>query len=64
MIDLVHEITGPQRTVATPLAFSGTPLDPPRASPPLGRDTAKILHEIEYSDDDIAALEAQGGVIT
>ena len=64
MIDLVHEITGPQRTVATPLAFSGTPLDPSRPSPPLGRDTAKILREIGYSDDNIAELEAQGGVIT
>ncbi len=64
MIDLVHEITGPQRSVATPFTFSGSPLDPPRPSPPLGRDTAKVLREIGYSDDDIAELEAQGGVIT
>ena len=64
MTDLVHEITGPQRSVATPFTFSGSPLDPPRPSPPLGRDTAKILREIGYSDDDIAELEAQGGVIT
>ncbi|MCZ6869343.1 MAG: CoA transferase [Gammaproteobacteria bacterium] len=57
-----HDVTGPQSQVGSLLKFSESPLDPIRASPPLGRDTEDVLRSIGYTDADIDALKA-GGVI-
>ena len=58
-----HDITGPQRGVRPPFKFTDCPLEDVAASPPLGRDTDMILHEIGYSDEDIQALRDKDGVI-
>jgi CoA:oxalate CoA-transferase len=62
--ELTHAVTGPQTAVAPPVSFSETTLDPCRPSPPLGRDTDAVLREIGYTDAEIAALRAKGGVVT
>jgi len=45
MVNLEHEITGPQRVVGPIVSMSKTPLTAHRASPPLGRHTTEILEE-------------------
>ena len=45
-----------QRTLATPLDFSATPVAPPSAPPRLGRDTDAVLRELGVSDEDLARL--------
>ena len=64
MMDLVHETTGPQRMVTTPIRFSATPLGEFRASPPLGRDTDSILAELGYTNEEVASLRERGGVVS
>jgi crotonobetainyl-CoA:carnitine CoA-transferase CaiB-like acyl-CoA transferase len=59
-VELEHEVTGPQTQVGSLLRFSEAPLDPIRASPPLGRDTEDVLHSIGYTDSDIGELKARG----
>lgn len=56
VVELDHELTGPQKMVAPPLRMSLTPPAPVSAAPPLGRDTEKWLREIGYSGDEIAAM--------
>ena len=60
MVDIAHEVTGPQTAVRTALTFSAGQLDAARASPPVGRDTDAILRGLGYSDDRIAALRRAG----
>jgi CoA:oxalate CoA-transferase len=62
VVELEHDLTGPQRMAAPPLKMSATPPEPTAAAPPLGRDTDSILAGVGYSDDEIAALR-NGGVI-
>lgn len=62
VVELEHDLTGPQRMPAPPLKMSVTPPEPTAAAPPLGRDTDSILAGIGYSEDEIAALR-EGGVI-
>ena len=64
MVALEHETTGRQIVARPPLDFSATPLGGFSASPPLGRDTDTVLAELGYSQDRIAALREQGGVIS
>jgi crotonobetainyl-CoA:carnitine CoA-transferase CaiB-like acyl-CoA transferase len=44
----------------TPTAWSGTPPEQPAPSPRLGADSAQILRELGYSDEQIAALGRSG----
>jgi crotonobetainyl-CoA:carnitine CoA-transferase CaiB-like acyl-CoA transferase len=62
MIDLDHEVSGPQRQVGPVLKFSKTPLVVDGASPPLGRDTDAIVRRAGYGDEEIARMRA-GGII-
>lgn len=62
VVELEHDLTGPQRMVASPLRMSATPPKAERAAPPLGRDTAKWLHLLGYADDEVEAL-AQNGIV-
>jgi crotonobetainyl-CoA:carnitine CoA-transferase CaiB-like acyl-CoA transferase len=64
LVDLVHDVTGPQTGVKPPVTFSACPLEEFSASPPLGRDTDVVLREIGYGEEDIAALRARGGIVT
>ena len=59
MVDLVHDLSGPEQQVAPILKFSKTPLEAQGSSPPLGRDTAKIAAGVGFSDEQIADLQAR-----
>lgn len=60
MVDLVHDLSGPEQQVAPILKFSKTPLEAQGSSPPLGRDTAAIVASAGFSDEEIAAMQARG----
>ena len=62
VVELHHDVTGPQSMVAPPLKMSVSPPAAQSASPPLGRDTDSILASVGYSDAEIERLRA-GGVI-
>lgn len=60
MIDLEHELTGPERMVG-PIAFmSETPTGSTVPSPPLGKHTDEILHAHGVADEEIARLREAG----
>jgi alpha-methylacyl-CoA racemase len=56
-------VEGPVRLLGTPIKLSRTPGDPGRGpGPALGEHTAEVLAAAGYSEDEIAALHAQGAV--
>ena len=60
MVDLEHDLSGPQQQVAPVLKFSNAPLEAQGSSPPLGRDTDEIVRSAGYSDEQIADLRERG----
>lgn len=64
MADLVHTITGPQRTPGPALKMSLTPAVAQRAAPALGEHSAEVLRESGVADSEIAALTASGVIVT
>ena len=60
IVNLEHDLSGPQRQVGPLLRMSKTPLEAQGASPPLGRDTDAVLGAGGYSADEIASLREQG----
>ena len=62
VIELQHELSGPQTQVAPILKFHATPMIPAGASPPLGRDTEAYLREASLDDAQIGRLRADGVV--
>ena len=60
VVELDHDLTGPQRLAAPPWTMSKTPPQAQGASPPLGRDTDAILASIGYSDQEIEKLRDCG----
>lgn len=63
VVDLEHDLTGPQRMAAPPWRMSDSPPAAQGASPPLGRDTRKWLKELGYGDDVIAGLAESGAIV-
>ncbi len=59
MVDLEHELTGPQRVVGPLVSMSQTPLSARRASPALGSQTSEILREAGITPTDIQELFAR-----
>lgn len=53
MVAMEHEVTGMQTQLEAHLRFSDSRLDPPQASPPLGRDTEQVLSSLGFSDAEI-----------
>jgi crotonobetainyl-CoA:carnitine CoA-transferase CaiB-like acyl-CoA transferase len=51
---------GPLPTVASPMRFAGTAALAPLPPPALGGASEQVLHELGYSDDEIAGLRARG----
>ena len=63
VVDLEHDMTGPQRMAAPPWQMSDSPPAPQGASPPLGRDTRKWLSQLGYTNDEIRELAASGAIV-
>ena len=62
IVELEHELSGPQRQVGPVIKMSVTPLEAQGPSPVLGRDTDAVLAETGYSEEEIAALRESGAV--
>ena len=60
VVDLEHELSGPQTQVAPIVKFSRSPLEARGSSPPLGRDTDEVVRSAGYSDEQIAELREAG----
>src|SRR6266852_6036251 len=60
-IELEHALAGKLPLVASPMRFSGTPLEHSLAPPTLGQHTEEILREVlRLSDGEIVRLRADG----
>src|SRR5712672_2112886 len=60
-IELEHAVAGKMPLVASPMRFSGTPLEHRLAPPVLGQHTEEILREVlKLGDGEIARLRADG----
>ena len=55
-VQLPHPLAGDVRLVASPMKFSGTPVQYRRAPPLLGEHTTELLREFGLGDAEIAAL--------
>ena len=62
IVELVHDLSGPQTMVAPPHRMSVSPPKPQGASPPLGRDTDAILTAAGYDEEQLAAMRAAGAI--
>ncbi len=62
IVELEHDLSGPQRQVGPVIKMSGSPLAAQGASPPLGRDTDAVLTEAGYSAEEIATLRDSGAI--
>jgi crotonobetainyl-CoA:carnitine CoA-transferase CaiB-like acyl-CoA transferase len=60
VVDLEHDVTGPQRQVGPVLKMSQSPLAAQGSSAPLGRDTDDIVGAAGYSAEEIADLRERG----
>jgi crotonobetainyl-CoA:carnitine CoA-transferase CaiB-like acyl-CoA transferase len=60
VVELEHDLSGPQRQVAPLMRMSGSPLEAQGSSPPLGRDTDEILAAAGYSAEELESLRAAG----
>ena len=63
-VELEHELVGSHTVVAPPVRFSESPLRAEAASPPLGRDTTKLLIEAGLSQPAISRLMREGAIAT
>lgn len=62
VVELEHDLTGPQTMSASPFKMSDSPPMVQGAAPPLGRDTGKWLEELGYSTEEVEALAAAGAI--
>ncbi|MDA1062049.1 MAG: CaiB/BaiF CoA-transferase family protein [Chloroflexi bacterium] len=62
MVNLEHELTGPETMVGPIVTMSETPTGSDRPSPTLGRHSDEVLREHGVGDEEIAALRASGVV--
>ena len=60
VVDLEHELSGPQRQVGPLLKMSATPTAAQGSSPPLGRDTDAIVGSVGYGVEELADLRGRG----
>ncbi len=59
-IELDHPVAGKMPLVASPMRFSGTPIEHNLAPPTLGQHTEEVLRALGKGDADIAKLRADG----
>ena len=60
MVDLDHEVAGPERLVGTIVNMRHHPTGSPRPSPPLGRHADEVLDELGFDAEEVASLRAAG----
>ena len=63
VVELDHELSGPQTMVSPPHRMSASPPAPSSAAPPLGRHTDEILEAFGYDDAGVAALRGAGVIL-
>ena len=59
-IELDHPIAGKMPLVASPMRFSGTPIEYTMAPPTLGQHTEDVLRSLGKSESELARLRADG----
>lgn len=62
VVELEHDLAGPQAMAASPFKMSDSPPKPQGAAPPLGRDTRKWLAEAGLSEAEVEDLLAAGAI--
>lgn len=62
MLELEHQLTGPERMPGPMVAMEKTPTGSPLASPPLAWHTTEVLREHGLDDGEIEALVASGAI--
>lgn len=60
VVEREHPTAGPIRLLGLPVKLSDTPGGIDRVPPLLGQHSAEVLREADYSEEEIAALAAQG----
>jgi crotonobetainyl-CoA:carnitine CoA-transferase CaiB-like acyl-CoA transferase len=60
ILEVEHPRIGPLRVSGAPYHFDGEPVRARLAPPLLGQQTAEILAEVGYSQEEIASLIASG----
>ncbi len=63
VVEVEHSTIGPVKTLGLPVKFSQTPGKVRRGAPVYGEHTRDILRDHGFSDEEIAALEAEGAVV-
>lgn len=58
-----HPSEGPMRMLGNPTQWSRSACPDPAPAPRLGQDSAAVLRELGYDDDDIRALQASGATV-
>jgi crotonobetainyl-CoA:carnitine CoA-transferase CaiB-like acyl-CoA transferase len=61
-VTMPHPLAGSVQLVASPMKFSGTPVQYQRPPPLLGEHTSEVLRELGLSEHEIAALQAANTV--
>jgi CoA:oxalate CoA-transferase len=61
--DIEHPAMGRYRALGAPIRFSGTPAATTRPSPTFAADTAAVLHELGFADDEVDRLARDGAVV-
>jgi formyl-CoA transferase len=60
VVELEHELAGPQKMAAPPIKMSKSPPKAQGASPVLGKHTDEVLSAVGYSAEELAALREAG----
>ena len=60
VVELEHELAGPQKMAAPPIKMSKSPPKAQGASPVLGKHTDEVLSAVGYSAEEIAGLREAG----
>ena len=58
--ELDHDVIGPHKTFGPIVQMDASPLRTHGSSPPLDRDTDRVLGALGYSEQEIAALRSEG----
>jgi crotonobetainyl-CoA:carnitine CoA-transferase CaiB-like acyl-CoA transferase len=59
-IELDHPVAGKMPLVASPMRFSGTPIEHKLAPPTLGQHTEEVLRALGKGDSEIVRLRGEG----